>query len=116
MGSGRIDEYEVQGDTINVFAPTCRTARTSGRGRDAGEPQPSAAVSRTGQVPLRPSGVRRTSSGYLVIPATRLMVTAMTTAPIRYDSSMCCTVSLRKALERRSVSDTWKVRPTVMAR
>lgn len=43
---------------------------------------------------------------YLIIPATRLIEMAMTTAPSRYDMSMCLIAKRRKTLERRSVSET----------
>ena len=46
-------------------------------------------------------------------PAIKLIVTARTTAPSRYDSKACRSTVARIEVKPISVSETWKVIPTV---
>ena len=48
---------------------------------------------------------------HLLSPATRLIVTAMMTAPKRYDSRACRSAVARIADVCRFVSETWNVIP-----
>lgn len=40
---------------------------------------------------------------------------AKTSAPMRYERSMCLAAKLLHSVDLRSVSETWKVSPIVMA-
>jgi hypothetical protein len=53
---------------------------------------------------------------YFARPASRFTVAAMMIAPNRYDSSECRSTVRRISLLLMSVSETWKVAPTVKAR
>lgn len=59
--------------------------------------------------------VGRVRRPYLLSPATRLIVMAMMTVPNRKDTRACRRTVLRICMSTMSVSETWKVIPTVNA-
>jgi serine/threonine protein kinase len=77
-------------------------------------PRPARVVTASGHLRWRLAGIP--SRRYLSSPEIRLMVVARMTAPSRYESSAWRSAVARKAEVWRSVSDTWKVIPTVKAR
>jgi hypothetical protein len=93
--------------TVCVMAPLLVLAQ--GWRHDRPLSPPSAAISAGGWLEPRRAGYRSS-------PATRLMVVARMTAPSRYESSAWRSTVARRAAVCSSVSETWKVIPTVKAR